>query len=296
MSLPLPAALQALLSGGPVVADGAWGTQLQSLGLPPGDPPDFWNLSHPDRVREVAVRYVAAGSQVILTNTFRANAIALASRGAADKAVELNTAGVRISLLAAGGRALVFASIGPSGKMLAAGDVSEEALSGAFDEQARACKEAGANGLLIETMTDLDEALIALAAARRTGLPVAVSMVFDSGRDHDRTMMGTTPERVAAALTEAGADVVGANCGLGIDGYIPVCARLKKATHLPIWIKPNAGLPEMLDGHIVYRTTPEEFAARAPALRNSGADFIGGCCGTTPEFIRALTASLHPAP
>jgi methionine synthase I (cobalamin-dependent) len=266
---------------------------MQSLGLPAGDPPDFWNLAYPDRVLEVASRYVAAGSRVILTNTFRSNAIALAAHGAADKAAELNAAGVRISRLAGKGKALVFASIGPSGKMLAAGDVREDDLARAFDEQARACKEAGADAILIETMADLDEASIALAAARRTGLPVAVSMVFDSGRDHDRTMMGRTPEQVAAALTEAGADIVGANCGLGMDGYIPVCARLRRATHLPIWIKPNAGLPEVRDGRIVYRTTPEEFAARAPVLRNAGADFIGGCCGTTPDFIRALAAALR---
>jgi methionine synthase I (cobalamin-dependent) len=144
-------------------------------------------------------------------------------------------------------------------------------------------------------MSDLEEARIALRAARTTGLPVIVSMVFDSGKEKDRTMMGSTPEQVAAALGEAGADAIGANCGLGIEGYIPVCARLRKATSLPLWIKPNAGMPEMVHGQITYRTTPEEFARGSRELGRAGADFIGGCCGTTPDFIRAVRAALHPA-
>jgi len=287
--------LQSLLARGPVITDGAWGTQMQSLGLPPGVHPDLWNLLHPDRVHEIAARYVAAGSRVILTNTFRSNRIALSSHGA-EKTVQLNTTGVSISKQAAGGKAAVFASIGPSGKMLISGDVSEEELSAAFGEQARALAAAGADALLIETMTDLDEALIALRAAKPTGIPVIVSMVFDSGREKDRTMMGSTPEHVAAALADAGADAIGANCGFGIEDTLPVCARLKKATHLPVWVKPNAGLPAMIDGKIVYSTTPEEFALRAQMLREAGADFIGGCCGTTPDFVRALVASLRTAP
>lgn len=282
-----------LLARGPVITDGAWGTELQSLGLPPGENPDFWNLSHPDRVREVAARYVAAGSDVILTNTFRSNAVALASHGGSGQIAALNAAGVKISRDAAGSSAKVFASIGPSGKMLMSGDVTAEELAAAFGEQARAVAAAGADGILIETMADLDEALIALTAARTTGLPVVVSMVFDSGKEKDRTMMGATPEKVASALTDAGADVIGANCGLGMEGYIPVCARLRKSTRLPVWIKPNAGLPEMVDGRVTYRTTAAAFAGRAPELRAAGADFIGGCCGTTPDFVRALARTLR---
>lgn len=283
-----------LLARGPVITDGAWGTQLQSLGLPPGENPDFWNLSHPDLVRDVAARYVTAGSDIILTNTFRSNAVALASHDGGARIAELNAAGVRISREAAGSSAKVFASMGPGGKMLMSGDVSGEDLATAFGEQARALAAAGADGIVVETMTDLDEAIIALRAAITTGLPVVVSMVFDSGKDKDRTMMGATPEQVAAALTAAGADVIGANCGLGMEGYIPVCARLRKATHLPIWIKPNAGLPELVDGRVTYRTTAALFAGRAGELRAAGADFIGGCCGTTPDFVRALAAALRP--
>ena len=283
---------KSLLAQKPVLTDGAWGTQLQALGLEAGLRPDTWNFTHPDRVREVAARYVRAGSRVILTNTFRSNRIAFTSPEGSIDIAALNAAGVALSREAAGGQAKVFASIGPSGKMLMSGDVTESDLEAAFSEQARALAAAGADGLVVETMSDLFEALIALKAAKGTGIPVVVSMVFDSGKEKDRTMMGATPEKVAETLTGAGADVIGANCGLGIEGYIPVCERLKKATALPIWIKPNAGLPQIEDGRVSYRTTAEEFASMVPALRSAGADFIGGCCGTTPDFITKVAAAL----
>jgi methionine synthase I (cobalamin-dependent) len=284
-----------LLRTGPVVTDGAWGTQLQLVGLPPGECPDGWNISHPEEVARVASSYVAAGSRVILTNTFRANRIALAGHGLAEEVGLINRRGVELSRAAAGSSALVFASIGPSGRMLMSGDTTEEELSAVFAEQAVALAGAAPDAIVVETMTDLTEAVLALHAARKTGLPVVVSMVFDSGRNHDRTMMGATPEQVAVELTAAGADAVGANCGLGMDGYIPVCARLHESTDRPIWIKPNAGLPRMVDGAVTYTTTADEFARRAPELRDAGASFIGGCCGTTPAFVAALLTSLHSA-
>jgi 5-methyltetrahydrofolate--homocysteine methyltransferase len=283
--------LAELLTPGLVITDGAWGTQLQGLGLAPGECPDGWNLTHPDLVRQVAQSYVNAGSKVILTNTFRSNRITLAGHGLADCVVEINRAGVEISRSAAGTHAKVFASMGPTGKMLMMGEVTEEETYAAFFEQASALDAADA--IVIETMTDIEEARIAVRAAKTTGLPVVACMVFDSGKDNDRTMMGSAPEDVAAALTEAGADVVGANCGLGVDGYIPVARRLRAATALPIWIKPNAGLPELVDGHIVYHTTPVEFATQANALRDAGVSFIGGCCGTSPEYIQALHKALR---
>jgi methionine synthase I (cobalamin-dependent) len=288
--------IQELLSGAPVILDGGWGTLLQTHGLTAGDCPDGWNVSHPDIVQSVASLYVEAGSALILTNTFRANRIALEQHGLEGKIQEINRAGVAVSRAAAGERAKVFASIGPSGKMLMAGDVTEEDIAEVFREQAQLLAEAGADALVVETMSDITEATIALGAARSTGLPVIACMVFDSGKERDRTMMGSTPEQVAEELTKAGADVVGANCGVGIDSYVPVCARLKAATDRPIWIKPNAGLPEIVGGNAVYTTSPEEFAQHGPALRDSGASFIGGCCGTTPEFIRALRQSLAANP
>ncbi len=284
--------IQQLLAAGPVVTDGAWGTELQASGLAGDEFPDAWNLTHPERVAEVAQAYVAAGSQVILTNTFGANRVRLANHALADRAGEINRRGVEISRAAAAGRARVFASLGPSGKMLMTGETTEDELAAAFAEQARALAEGGADAIVVETMSDLVEAKLALAAAKATGLPVVACMVFDAGKDKDRTMMGATPEQVAGELTAAGADVIGANCGVGIERYVPVCRRLKAATDRPVWIKANAGLPAMVEGRIVYRTTPEVFASHAPELVQAGASFIGGCCGTTPDFIRAVKRRL----
>jgi methionine synthase I (cobalamin-dependent) len=288
----MPDLLTTLLAAGPVVTDGAWGTELQTRGLQSGDLPDAWNLTHPERVAEVAQAYVAAGSRVILTNTFGAKRLRLAGHGLADRVAEINRRGVGLSRQAAGTRAFVFASIGPSGKMLMTGEATAEELTAAFAEQARALAAGGADALVVETMSDLDEAKLALAAAKATGLPVVACMVFDAGRDKDRTMMGATPEQVARELTTAGADVIGANCGVGIERYVPVCRRLKAATDRPIWIKANAGLPALENGRVVYHTTPEEFAGHVPELVAAGASFIGGCCGTTPDFIRAVCARL----
>ncbi|MBU6401397.1 MAG: homocysteine S-methyltransferase family protein, partial [Verrucomicrobia bacterium] len=199
---------------------------------------------------------------------------------------------VEISRQAADGRARVFASIGPSGKLLLTGEANEEELRLAFEEQAQALAEAGADALVVETMSDLDEAVIAVRAAHATGLPVVGCMVYDSGRNKDRTLTGMAPEQAAQALRAAGADVIGANCGQGIAGFVPICQRLRAATDAPLWMKANAGLPELLDGGVVYRTTPEAFAGFVPALVAAGANFIGGCCGTRPQFIRALAAAL----
>jgi methionine synthase I (cobalamin-dependent) len=282
-----------LLAHGPIVTDGAWGTELQARGLASGEFPDLWNLSQPDRVEAVARAYVEAGSQVILTNTFGANRIRLADHGLADRVAEINRRGVEISRQAAGDRAAVFASMGPTGKMIMTGEVNPDDLRALYEEQAQALAAGGADALIIETMSDLEEATAALQAARATGLPVVACMVFDAGKEKDRTMMGATPEQVAAELTAAGADVVGANCGAGIECFFPVCQRLKSATDRPIWIKANAGLPEMVEGHVVYRTTAEEFAGHAAELIEAGASFLGGCCGTSPEFIHRLGQAMR---
>jgi len=280
--------IDGLLAGGTVLTDGAWGTELQQQGLAPGEMADLWNVTHPERVEAVARAYADAGSRIVLTNTFRANGIALERYGAAGRVEELNRAGVEISRRAVGGRAAVFASIGPSGKMLLTGDVDEAALAASFAEQAQALAAAGADGLVVETMTDLEEARLAVGAAVATGLPVVACMVFDSGPGGDRTMMGVTPQAAAAELTRAGADVVGANCGAGIEAFVPICAALAAATDRPIWIKPNAGLPVIENGQVTYRTSPDEFAARVPALLAAGAAFVGGCCGTSPAFVAAV--------
>jgi len=277
--------IEELVSGGPVVTDGSWGTQLQQRGLPQGENPDAWNLGHPDLVEEVARQYVDAGSQIILTNTFGANMCILEKAGLGDEAEAINLAGVEISKKAAGDAALVFASIGPSGKMLVTEEVTEEELRAAFRQQAQALSRAGADGIVVESMMDLEEARIAASAAKETGLPVVSSMVYSAGKDRDRTMMGNTPEQVAEALEAIGVDAIGANCGQGIEGFIPICKRLRAATDLPLWMKANAGMPELVDGETRFGTTADEFASHVPELVRAGAAFIGGCCGTDQEFI-----------
>jgi methionine synthase I (cobalamin-dependent) len=224
--------IRELLSNGTVLLDGAWGTELRKRGPPVGETPDYLNLSHPDRVEAVARAYVDAGSRVVLTNTFRANRIALAQHPEVERVAEVNRAGVEISRRAADGRAHVFASMGPSGRLLLTGKVSETQLREAFAEQARAQAEAGADGIVVETMTDLTEARIAVEAAKATGLPVVACVVFDTGKQRDRTVMGVRPEQAAEELTRFGADVVGANCGTGIEDLIVICASMSSATHL----------------------------------------------------------------
>lgn len=283
--------IQQLLSDRPVIIDGAWGTELQKKGLKPGELPEALNLETPEVVEAVAASYVNAGSRIIITNTFGGTRFALERHGLADKVTAVNQAGAEISKRAAGDKSLVFASVGPTGKMLMMGDVSEQELFEAFSEQVLALAAGGADGLVIETMSDLKEATIALKACKATGLPVVASMVYDTGADFDRTMMGVTVEQATTELTKAGADVIGSNCGQGIGGFVALCGRMKANTDLPIWIKGNAGLPEMVDGKAVYKTTPETFASYAQPLVDAGADFLGGCCGTDPDFIRVMKES-----
>jgi 5-methyltetrahydrofolate--homocysteine methyltransferase len=279
--------LEQWLASGPLIADGAWGTEMQKLGLPLGECPDPWNLSHPDRVASVARAYVEAGSRVVLTNTFRANRLSL---GGAPLEV-INRAGVAISKGAAGTRALVFASIGPSGKRLGRGEVTRRELENAFAEQADWLASAGADALVLETMTDLEEARIALGAALRNGLPVVVSFSFH-GPIAGPSGTGLGPEQVARRMQQDGAAAVGANCGTGVEGLLDICHGLRAGCSLPLWIKPSAGLPDVSPGELSYRMTGEEFAAHFPALIQAGAGFLGGCCGTTPAFIRLLARSI----
>jgi methionine synthase I (cobalamin-dependent) len=280
--------IEKLVRKGPVVTDGSWGTQLQRRGLSRGESPDYWNLDHPERVAEVAQAYVDAGSQIILTNTFQASRITLERYGLDDKTREINQRGVQISKSVAKDRALVFASIGSCGKMLITGDTTEAELGEVFGEQATALAEAGADGIVVETMIDVAEARIAAAAAKKTGLPVVASVVFDAGKNKDMTMMGNSIAEAVETLSGVGVDVIGANCGQGIEAFAPICKRMRQLTDLPIWMKPNAGLPEIVDEQTVFHTTAAEFGAHVPGLLESGANFIGACCGSDETFIAEI--------
>ncbi|QEH37690.1 Bifunctional homocysteine S-methyltransferase/5,10-methylenetetrahydrofolate reductase [Aquisphaera giovannonii] len=278
-----------------VLTDGAWGTELQGRGLAMGRPGDPWNLERPADVLAVARAYVGAGSRVILTNTFRANAVALAAIGLEGRVGEINRRGAQISREAAAARpgVRVFGSMGPTGKVLATGEIGPEAVSSAFDEQAKALAAGGVDALLFETFSEIEEARLAVRAARAAGLPIVVSFAFWRGEERDRTMTGASPEDAGAAMAEEGADAVGANCGEGPEAFPGVCRRLKASSGLPVWIKPNAGLPSLREGRAVYAMTPEEFGGHAASIVDAGANFLGGCCGTSPEFIRALAGMLE---
>lgn len=266
----------------PVILDAGWATELQKRGLALGESPDAWNLARPEDVEAVARSFVEAGAQAILTNTFQGSPFALARVGLAGEARRINEQGARISRRATGGTSVrVLGSIGPTGRR---GDLAAEA----FALQADALAAGGVDALVLETFGDLAEARTALSAARATGLPVAASFYFDESSGEPKTADGSSPEAVAQAMADSGADAVGANCGAGVAGFSGICRRLASACDLPIWIKPNAGLPTIVDGKAVYETTADAFAAALPELVAAGAAFVGGCCGTSPEFIRAL--------
>lgn len=279
----------------PLCLDGAWGTELLKQGGGGADAVERWNIEHPDRVLAVARSYVSAGARIILTNTFSANRHSLARHGLESQAAIFSRAGAAISREAAGDRAWVFGSIGPTGKMVMMGELSEEEVADAAEEQAAALVEGGVDGIVIETQSDAVEAASALRGCRRVcDLPVGVTFTFSRGA---KTMMGVGIQQAYEATLAGGADFVGANCGNGMAEYIPVAEEFKRiggVGGLPIWIKGNAGKPVVDDeGETCYRTSPEDFASAAKPLVEAGVTFIGGCCGTTPDHIRALSARLE---
>jgi methionine synthase I (cobalamin-dependent) len=271
------------------VADGAWGTTLAQR-WPTGDSrPEQWNTAHPDRIQSLACEYVGAGAQILMTNTFGANRFVLDREGLGDCVEEINRAGVRILKEVVDADVLIFGSMGPTGKIVMLGEIEPNSLREAFTEQAVALTEAGADAIVIESMTELEEITVAISAVKSaTEVPVVASMSFDAGSDSTSTTMGVTAPDAANALVGAGADVIGCNCGAGIESAVFVVHMLRAETDLPIWAKPGAGIPEVIEGRAAYTQTPDEFAGYVPALIGSGANIVGGCCGTDPGFIRAV--------
>jgi 5-methyltetrahydrofolate--homocysteine methyltransferase len=272
-----------------MIADGAWGTEFFKRGLMQGSPPDEWNLTHPEIVREITSEYLEAGAQIILTNSFGANRFRLEPHGLSARAREINLAAARIARETVGSKALVAGDIGPSAKFLALGEVSLDELREAFFEQARALAEAGVDWLVVESMTDVEEMAVAVrAAVEATGLPVVASMTYNRTPKGFRTMMGNSPETCVKKAEEAGASLVGANCGSGIEDYVPLAPILRALTAMPLWIKANAGIPHLVNGKVSYPLDADAYAAFVPKLLRSGVNVIGGCCGTDPSFIRAV--------
>lgn len=292
---PRAAALRNTLNRRALLGDGAMGTQLQQLGLTPGACGELWNVEHAGRVAQVHRAYLAAGSDLLTTNTFGGTSYVLAGHGAGARVRELNVAAARLAREVAGGQAWVLGNLGPFGGMLEPfGETPADEVAVAFREQAAALLEGGADALLIETMSDPAEAALAVTAARAAGADVVIAtFTFQHAAGGFRTMMGTTVADGLAEIIAAGADVVGANCGteLSLDDYVTLTGELvTAAAGRPVIVQPNAGSPLLVDGRICYDESAAEFAQAAQRLLAAGARIVGGCCGSTPEHINAMAA------
>jgi 5-methyltetrahydrofolate--homocysteine methyltransferase len=283
----------------PLLGDGAMGTQLMFAGLEQGNCGEEWNLAHPERVLAIQRRYVEAGSDCLLTNTFGGSRIMLNRHGNADRVAEINQAGVRIAREA--GARFVIGDIGPFGGLMEPyGDFTEQQVREAFEEQAKALVDAGADAIIIETQTSLEELGIGIDAARKAGAPCVIgSMAYDVTLDGStfRTMMGIDPERAAEFMQDRGADIVALNCGTRMDmsRALEALKRYRAVTDLPVMVQPNAGQPKLIDMKVVYDETPEEMVRGVAPLLEAGVNILGACCGSTPDHIRAFRLAMSNA-
>lgn len=274
-----------------IIADGAMGTMLQRWGLAPGDCPERMNLERADVLKEIAGQYLAAGAEMLQTNTFGGSPLKLAHYDLDGQTEEINTRAIDAVRDVIGDNAYLSASCGPSGRMLEPyGDASAELVFESFRRQMKAIVAAGVDMICIETMTDLVEAVLAVKALKSVSLllPVCVTMTFDVTPRGFLTVMGTGVEKAIESLTQAGADIVGSNCGNGIVNMAQVAEQFASRTTLPVAIRSNAGIPILKDGVIAYPESPEFMAEHSRALLTLGVKIIGGCCGTTPEHVAAL--------
>lgn len=283
----------------PLLGDGAMGTQLMLAGLEQGNCGEAWNLAHPERVLAIQRRYAEAGSDCILTNTFGGSRIMLNRHGHADDVAAINRAAVEIARQAFNGRpGFVIGDIGPFGGLLEPyGDFTEAQVRSAFCEQAAALVAAGADAIIIETQTSLEELGLGICAAREAGARTIIgSMAYDVTLDGStfRTMMGVDPERAAAFMEEQGAHIIALNCGTGMDMPHALIAveRYRHASSLPVMVQPNAGQPKLVNMKVVYDETPQQMVCGVAPLLDAGANIVGACCGSTPDHIRAFRQAM----
>ena len=277
-----------------VILDGAMGTMLMAAGLAAGEVPERLNRDRPEQIMDIHRRYFEAGSDAVHTNTFGGNPIKLADRGAADEMSRLNRDAVRIARAVCPSDRYVAGDIGPTGKMMAPlGDVTREQMVEAFFAQAEALLSEGVDLISIETMFSLEEALAAVEGAQNAGAPLIVAATtYQQTKNGFFTVMGETPKQCASAFERAGVDGIATNCTLGSRDMIDLTRELREATDRPLLVQPNAGKPVTRKGVTFYEQTPEEFARDALAIREAGADMVGGCCGTDDRFIRGLVKIL----
>jgi len=283
-----------LEAGEILVSDGAWGTMFQKMGLQAGECVEEWNISQPSQVRAVAAAYVAAGSEIILTNTFGGSSLKLKNYNLQNRTSEINRLGVMLSKEAAGAHVKVAASVGPTGKFLQPfGETTGTEMFDVFSEQISAQIAGGADAIIIETMSDLSEAIIAVKAAKSiTTRPVLVTMTFEKGKQGYRTMMGVSVKEAVMSLTDNGVDMIGTNCGNGIEQICEIIAEIRKYTSKFVIAHPNAGMPKLIGTQTIFDQSPIEMAAYVPELIKAGANIIGGCCGTTPDHISAIVQQI----
>jgi methionine synthase I (cobalamin-dependent) len=277
-----------------VIFDGGMGSMLIARGLGPGESPEIWNLEKPEAVAEVQHLYYAAGSEVVHTNSFGASPVKLAERGLEDQAERINRRAAEITRSVCPAGRLVAGDLGPTGKLLKPmGDLDPADAEDAYRRQAEALLSGGADLISIETMYSLEEALLALRGVKSLGnVFVIAALTYNRTPKGFFTMMGEGVAPAVRTLEDAGADAIGSNCGLGSGDMVALTAAIRAATRKPVLVQPNAGKPERVGNAVAYRQTAAEFAADAVRIRAAGADMIGGCCGTTPDFIRELSMAL----
>jgi len=280
-----------------LISDGAMGTMLQAAGLEAGLAPEEWNISNPEAVKKIHSSFISAGSDMITTNTFGANPIKLKRPGLEEKLEEINKAGVKIAKDAANASAYVLGDIGPTGEFLKPiGAYDKKQFYDSYFKQAAILYKSGVDAYILETMSGLDELKIAVSACKSVGsLPVIASMSFTATDKGYKTMMGVSPEQAVTEMLSAGCDIIGANCGCGIRQMIEIMCQMRKAVSKSVFLiaQPNAGMPKLINNETIFSETPQDFAKATPDLIKSGVNIIGGCCGTTPEHIKAIVKALR---